>query len=81
MEEEEGNEFFTVPHVFRVESPGIQVIPGIPGEWNFSRGACQIVISVPAEFQPEFKFRRNGHRNTRNGITPGIARNGIRVGL
>jgi len=33
-------EFFTVPHVFQVESPRIWVIPGNPGEWKFSRGAC-----------------------------------------
>jgi hypothetical protein len=34
------SEFFTVPHVFLPESPGIQVIPGIPGEWNLGRAAC-----------------------------------------
>jgi hypothetical protein len=65
-------EFFTVPYVFLPESAGIQVIPGILGEWNFSRGACKIIISILAEFLLEFKFRRNGHRNNRNRITPGI---------
>jgi hypothetical protein len=34
------SEFFTVPHVFLPESGGIRRIPGIPGEWNFSSGAC-----------------------------------------
>jgi hypothetical protein len=65
-------EFFTVPHVFLPESAGIRVIPGILGEWNFSRGACKIIISIPAEFLLEFKFHWNGHRNNWKGITPGI---------
>jgi hypothetical protein len=33
-------EFFTVPHVFLPESGRFRRIPGIPGEWTVSSGAC-----------------------------------------
>jgi len=41
-------------------------IPGFLGEWNFSRSACQIVISVLAEFQPEWPQEYPEQNRTQN---------------
>jgi len=65
--------FFTVLHIFLLESSRFQSIPGIPQNGILAVLPAKMAISIPAEFWQILEW----HRNHQNEIASGIDWNGI----